>query len=166
MVCVVCMCGPVCAHRKHLCLWSGGGEIVQFSSYQEACRIGAITSHCWAINVKLIAFQREKKRVGGGGQSVCISSFMPPVLLQLLSGAFWPVPQMHYTCIIICSRETSQFSQKPQLCFLCLVHGWSDYMLISCQSSKWRYLAVTQQLFHLTCLLYRFINLLIINNLQ
>lgn len=43
------------------------GEEEQLSgSYQGATRTGPISSHCWAINVKLIAFHRGKEKQGAG----------------------------------------------------------------------------------------------------
>lgn len=47
-----------------------------FSPYQGAGRTGPITSHCWAINVELIASQGEKKSKGWGWLGfACLLSF-------------------------------------------------------------------------------------------
>ena len=74
----VCVCVCLCACRSHF-FWE---KKQPFSSYQGATRTGPITSHCWAINVELTAFQR-KSRIGVGGcvcGAVCAFPFFACLL--------------------------------------------------------------------------------------
>lgn len=80
-----------------------------FCSYHWASRIVVITSHCWAINVELIAFQREK------GGSVCTSFSMAPLLQQLWSGTYSTSSLENISCIL-CTMEKHLEPVSSQFC--------------------------------------------------
>lgn len=59
---VWCVCKRVCVCWSWNCFcW---GRKNKTGSYQETTRTGPISSHCWAINVKLIAFHSRKEKQG------------------------------------------------------------------------------------------------------
>lgn len=59
----VCASACVCVEAETVS--AGGGRKIS-GSYQRATRTWPISSHCWAINGKLIAFHRGKEKQGAG----------------------------------------------------------------------------------------------------